>query len=453
VSTNAASIVTEQNTRASADSATAATIALLGAENGAQTAFILNEDTVKIASDGGDTLATRFSGLATADSTNAANITSEETARISGDNALSSSISTVSATVDGHTTSISTNASAIATTESDVTSLEAKYGVTLNVNGYITGFIQNNSGSSGEFVILADKFAVVDPSGDAGEPEYVPFQIVGGKVRFNANVEIDGNLMVSGTINGSSLINGTIGSTQIGANAITTTQLNADSVSTAKIQANAVTATEINVTNLAAMSADLGTITAGNITLNTSGYIKGGQTAYDTGSGFWLGYTGAKYKFSIGDGGSNSLTWDGTTLRVKGSLEVGTYTAADTETILSATTLRDTTAGTWVTQKEFDIAKSGTVRCVFTVSRGSGTVLNYPQYRVRENGSIVVGPYDITSTSDTVKTHDVTIANAGENVEIQMKSGTVDPSGAMLARVKNAYIKVQTQTGDLVVTD
>jgi hypothetical protein len=390
--------------------------------------------------------------LAAADSTNAANITSEQTARISGDNALSSSISTVSATVDGHTTSISTNASAIATTEGDVTSLEAKYGVTLNVNGYITGFIQNNSGSSGEFVILADKFAVVHPSGDAGETEYVPFQIVSGKVRFNSNVEIDGNLMVSGTINGSSLINGTIGSTQIGANAITTTQLNADSVSTAKIQANAVTATEINVTNLSSIKSDLGSITAGNITLNTSGYIKGGQTAYDTGSGFWLGYSSG-YKFSIGDGGSNSLTWDGTTLRVKGSLEVGTYTAADTETILSATTLRDTTAGTWVTQKEFDIAKSGTVRVVFTVSRGSGTVLNYPQYRVRVNGSIVAGSYDITSTSDTVKTHDVTINNAGENVEIQMKSGTVDPSGAMLARVKNAYIKVQTQTGDLVVTD
>jgi hypothetical protein len=342
---NTSSITTEQTTRANADAAIA--------------------DTVKIDTDGGDTLATRFSGLSAADSTNAADISTEETARISGDAANASSISTVSATVDGHTTSITTNASAISSTEGDVTNLQARYGVSLNVNGYVTGFLQHNDGSSGEFVILADKFAVVDPSGDAGETEYVPFQIVGGKVRFNANVEIDGNLMVSGTINGSSLINGTIGSTQIGANAITTTQLNADSVNASHIQANAVTASEINVTNLAAMSADMGALTAGSIALATTGFIRGGQTAYNTGNGFWVGYDSAQYKLSIGNGGANALTWDGTTLKVIGEVIVGTWIASATN-LVNNMSVEDTgnTAGYLgesATYKQFTVDRDGTV--------------------------------------------------------------------------------------------
>jgi len=94
----------------------------------------------------------------------------------------------------------------------------------------------------------------------------------------------------------------------------------ADSITTNELAANSVTATEINVSNLAAIEADLGSITAGNITIDASGYIKGGQTAYDTGSGFWLGYASTAYKFSLGDGtAANSLKWDGTDLWVKGT--------------------------------------------------------------------------------------------------------------------------------------
>lgn len=66
------------------------------------------------------------------------------------------------------------------------------------------------------------------------------------------------------------------------------------------------------------------TITGGGITLggtasiklDTGGNIRGGQTAYDTGLGYFLGYSGGQYKFSIGDAGVNSITWDGATLTV-----------------------------------------------------------------------------------------------------------------------------------------
>jgi hypothetical protein len=51
--------------------------------------------------------------------------------------------------------------------------------------------------------------------------------------------------------------------------------------------ANSVTANELNVSQLSAISADLGTATAGTLTLSSSGHIKSGQTAYDNGTGFF----------------------------------------------------------------------------------------------------------------------------------------------------------------------
>lgn len=41
--------------------------------------------------------------------------------------------------------------------------LEVKYGVKLDVNGYVTGFEQNNNGTTGMFAIRADTFALIDP--------------------------------------------------------------------------------------------------------------------------------------------------------------------------------------------------------------------------------------------------------------------------------------------------
>lgn len=41
--------------------------------------------------------------------------------------------------------------------------LYAKYGVRLDVNGYVSGFVQNNNGASSDFNILADKFKIAMP--------------------------------------------------------------------------------------------------------------------------------------------------------------------------------------------------------------------------------------------------------------------------------------------------
>jgi hypothetical protein len=57
----------------------------------------------------------------------------------------------------------------------------------------------------------------------------------------------------------------------------------------------------------------------GGITLSANGYIKGGKTAYATGTGFFLGYSGGAYKFDIGSG-TSYLRWTGTALSLIGDI-------------------------------------------------------------------------------------------------------------------------------------
>ena len=83
------------------------------------------------------------------------------------------------------------------------------------------------------------------------------------------------------------------------------------------------------VGSLSALSLNTGVLAvSGSITVGKSGNIKGGQTAYATGTGFFLGYSGAQYKFSIGSA-TNSFQWDGTNLAITGgSITAPSFTTA-----------------------------------------------------------------------------------------------------------------------------
>ncbi len=73
---------------------------------------------------------------------------------------------------------------------------------------------------------------------------------------------------------------------------------------------------------LAATGGTFGAITGGSITLDTSGFIRAGQTAYNTGTGFWMGWDssgGGSYKFSLGNPAGDYLYYDGTNVVIKGS--------------------------------------------------------------------------------------------------------------------------------------
>ena len=57
---------------------------------------------------------------------------------------------------------------------------------------------------------------------------------------------------------------------------------------------------------------------SGGLNVGVAGHIRGGQTDYLTGTGFFLGYSGAAYKFSVGNPAANYISWDGSDLVVNG---------------------------------------------------------------------------------------------------------------------------------------
>jgi len=78
--------------------------------------------------------------------------------------------------------------------------LEARYGVTLDVNEYITGFSQNNDGTTGTFKILADVFKIIDPAAGSGQAGLDAFTYSGGVVSLGTGVKLTADSIETGTL-------------------------------------------------------------------------------------------------------------------------------------------------------------------------------------------------------------------------------------------------------------
>lgn len=83
-------------------------------------------------------------------------IVTEQQARVNGDGALAASITSLN-------TQVGDNTATLVTFGESLDGLEARQGVRLDVNGRITGYVQNNDGAQGNFIVVADNFKVVDP--------------------------------------------------------------------------------------------------------------------------------------------------------------------------------------------------------------------------------------------------------------------------------------------------
>lgn len=83
------------------------------------------------------------------------------------------------------------------------------------------------------------------------------------------------------------------------------------------IAADSITADKLAVGSITADKLAVGAISVNTITLDNNGYLKGGQTAYGVGDGFYLGYDITGYKMSIGNT-TQGFTWDGTNFAIKG---------------------------------------------------------------------------------------------------------------------------------------
>lgn len=100
-----------------------------------------------------------------------------------------------------------------------------------------------------------------------------------------------------------------------------------------------------------------GALIAGDVQVDATGNIRGGQSGYNAGTGFFLGYSGGAYKFSLGTS-SQGITWDGSTFNVNGALiatgnllnnAVTNVQAAYTEAGLSVSTSHTTCQAVGIT--------------------------------------------------------------------------------------------------------
>ena len=111
--------------------------------------------------------------------------TASDDARIGS---TASSLSTLTSTVNGHTTSISTN-------QSSINGVKAKYGVTINANGALTGYrIIGDTAGASEFIINANDFKIYDSGGNLN-----PFSVSGSKVQINGDLNVSSAATIGGT--------------------------------------------------------------------------------------------------------------------------------------------------------------------------------------------------------------------------------------------------------------
>jgi len=121
-------------------------------------------------------------------------VLTEQAARVSEDEALASLLTTLETTVDGQTAELAIVAESI-------DGVLLRYGLKLDSNGHVIGFLANNDGEEGGFDFVADYFRVWGADGSGGQ---AVFEIVGGVTKMR-DVEIDGDLLVQGSVKSSEI--------------------------------------------------------------------------------------------------------------------------------------------------------------------------------------------------------------------------------------------------------
>lgn len=231
----------------------------------------------------------------------------------------------------------------------------------------------------------------------------------------------------------------------------------------------------LKVGTLSAITVNTGALTVQDaLTINTLGHIKGGQTAYNTGTGFFLGYSGAAYKFSIGSS-TQSLTWDGTAMTVTGNI-YGTGTSEFTgasatgfglTAAVKANTGGGADLGVWGVSKTTGfsvgvygntagVASSAGVYAVSTNTTSIGAVAR----NVSGGTALAVeGPMTMTSTTLVTNLNADQLDGKHASAFVEIASGTTN--GKYLYYVNNntaptdpnnraAWIKVSTNDGAVV---
>ena len=140
--------------------------------------------------------ATLLTGLRSDVGDNAAAITTESTTRATADSANAQNINTVSTQINDPVTGLPSTYAAVQQSLGSIDGIKAKYALKVDVNGHVVGFELINDGTTGEFVVLADKFKFIMPDG-SGNPIAI---VSAGLVDGDPTLGIDGNMVIDGTV-------------------------------------------------------------------------------------------------------------------------------------------------------------------------------------------------------------------------------------------------------------
>lgn len=126
------------------------------------------------------------------------------------------------------------------------------------------------------------------------------------------------NVLNASALEGDLVVPGTVTSSAIATDAIDSSHIKSNAIVGRHILAGEITADKITVESLRAISANMGDITSGSLTIDQTGFVRGGASSYGTGTGFWMGYHSGKYKLRAGTPGSSGFEWDGSAFNVYG---------------------------------------------------------------------------------------------------------------------------------------
>lgn len=209
-----ASVATEQTARVNADGVLASTIGKIGALSGDGQAFIFDLTTAMVGPT--ETFGQRLSAIASAVNGANAAITTEQSTRAAADTSLAATISTLQSSVSGYNVAIQANATAI-------NGVQARYSVKVDNNGRVSGFglisELNNGAVVSSFNFLADVFRIYN-----GTTDLPPFTVSGGVVQMQ-NVQVNGSLLVDGTITAAKIGASQVTADKVAAGAITTEKM------------------------------------------------------------------------------------------------------------------------------------------------------------------------------------------------------------------------------------
>ena len=218
----------------------------------------------------GGSLITRLGAVETsaAGFVSSAQFNSEVTTRASADSALSQSISTVSSTVAGNTSSISTQATSI-------NGLSGQYTVKVDVNGAVAGYgLASTTTAAGnivsEFVVNADRFAI-KRGGSNTTAASVPFIVQASATTIGGVAVPAGVYMTDAFIRNGSIINAKIANASIDDAKIANLnagKINAGTINTSRLNIDGSTLTSVGgvlqIANLAVTNAKIGNLAVNN---------------------------------------------------------------------------------------------------------------------------------------------------------------------------------------------